>query len=477
MSINSILSSARLALNAQTIAMETASHNIANASVAGYSRQRVDMQANIPMYTPSGTVGTGVIIANIQRVRDSMLDTNYRSQAAQSGGYATQRDLLTRIGGVFGEPSDTGLSSTLDQFYSAWSDLANSPNSSAAKSVVQERGGQLASMLNRFSGDLAGISSDATSQVANQVNLLNRYASQVADLNKTIVAAESSGQSANDARDMRDRALDEMSKIAPMRALEAPSGAVGVYLGGMSIVDGVSTRPLALDATGGSLALKIAGASTTISSPGGSLGAALGVINSDIPNAKAELDHLAASLVAKINAVHQSGWSQAGDALGISNWDSTAPPTGSKVNFFDPAKTTAASISLSIQVASNASYVAAGNVQNGTGNNAVANALTSLRSDTSTILKPGSASITTSFGEYYRDLVTRVGVSTSNADSAATVYETLAQQADSQRESVSGVSTDDELIDLTKRQQAYSAAARVITAASDMSQTLLDMIR
>lgn len=476
MSIGSVLSSARLALQAQTSAMETASHNIANATVDGYSRQRVDLQPNVPLYTPNGAVGTGVVVANVTRVRDTMLDTNYRSQASQAGTYGTRRDLLTQVSNIFGEPSDTGLSSTLDQFWGAWSDLANSPNSTAAKSVVQQRGGQLASTLNRFSANLDGVTASANEQVTNQVNSLNQYTSQIAGLNRSIVAAESGGHTANDLRDVRDRAIDEMNKIVPVRSLEEPNGSATLYLSGIAIVDGVTTKQLSVDPSGGTLTLKTSGGST-IGAPGGSLGAALGVINTDIPAAKKQLDNMAASLVSKINTLHRTGWTQAGDALGNSNWNAAAPPTGSNVDFFDPNKTTAGSISLSSAVVSNASYIASSKVQNASGNSAVANSMAGMRTDTTNILKTGSSTLTTSFGEYYRDVVTRVGVDTSDADSSATVYETLTSQVEAQRQSVSGVSTDDELIELTKRQQAYAAAAKVITAADDMSQTLLGMIR
>lgn len=475
MSLNSVLGSARLALQAQTSAMETASHNIANATVDGYSRQRIDLQPNTPMYTPNGAIGTGVVVADVTRVRDTMLDTTYRSQVSQSSQYGVRRDLMANVSNVFGEPSATGLSSTLDQFWASWGDLANSPNSTAAKSVVQQRGAQLASTLNRFSTDLDNISTTASAQVDSQVASFNQYASQVADLNQKIVAAESGGQSANDLRDIRDRALDEMNKIAPVTVSESHNGSDTVYLSNMSVVDGVSAKQISTDRTGGTLTLKLSGYSTNIA-PDGALGAAVGVIDTDIPNAKRQLDDMAAGLVAKINAIHSTGWTQAGDALGGANWNASAPPTGSKVDFFDPSKTTAATISLSSAVASSASYIAAGSVQNASGNNDIANAMAGMRNDTSSIMKSDSSTQTTSFGEYYRDLVTRVGVGASEADTSATVYDTLATQADAQRQSVSGVSTDDELIEMTKRQQAYSAAAKVITVASAMSQTLLDMI-
>jgi flagellar hook-associated protein 1 FlgK len=241
-------------------------------------------------------------------------------------------------------------------------------------------------------------------------------------------------------------------------------------------VDGTNSKTLSTQTISGALHLMIGGQSVPVNNPGGTLGAGLDALNTDIPAAKSQLDDMAAAIVTTVNTIHRTGWTQAGDALGGANWNAGTPPTGSNVDFFDPTHTTAASISLSSAVASDASYIASGDVQNGTGNNNVANALAGLRDNTSSILKYGSPTQTTSIGEYYRDLVTRLGVATNDADASATVFETTTQQASLQRQSVSGVSTDDELVELTKRQQAYSAAARVITVASDMSQTLLDLI-
>ncbi len=475
MSLNSIFGTATSSLLAQQAAIQTASHNISNANVPGYSRQVVNLQPGIPFYSPAGAIGMGVRVADISRVRSTMLDVNFRAQTSQANGYSTQRNVLTSIGQVFGEPSDTGLANTLSQFYASWGDLANNPSSGAAKSVVQQRGQAVANQLNQFATNLAQLSSSTLSSTNQQVNDINTYATQIAAMNKQIVSTEADGvTTANDLRDMRDNAIDSLSKIAPVQVIDQPNGSNTIYIGGQTLVDGSNTTSLTLKGLPGSLSLQMYGRPLSL---GGAVGANITALNADIPAAKSQLDSLTTSIVTNVNAVHRTGWSAAGDAAGGSNWDPTAPPTGSNINFFDPTKLTAGTISLSTQVASNAAFIAPGDTQNATGNNNVANKLTALGDNTSTILQYGSSTATTSITAYYNDLVTRVGVATSNATSSATVYTTLAQQADTQRQSISGVSSDEELINLTKNQQAYAAAAKVITTANSMSQTLLDMIR
>ncbi|MEO7218667.1 MAG: flagellar hook-associated protein FlgK [Gemmatimonadaceae bacterium] len=477
MSINSVLGTAALALQAQQALIETASNNIANANVAGYSRQVVNLQPNTPLYTPIGAIGTGVVVQDISRIRDTMLDTNFRAQTATTGGYSTRSDILTSIGQVFGEPSDTGLSNAMDQFYAAWGDLANNPNSGAAQSVVQQRGAGVAATLNQFSNNLDQLSFNTLASATQQVNDINQYTSQIAAINKQIVAAEANGTKANDLRDLRDNAIDSLSKIVPVRVIDHDNGSDTIYVAGATVVDGSDSKTFSLQGPVSSISLQMDGRPFLTQAPGGSLGANLDALHTDIPNAKSQLDSLAAGLVRSVNTIHTTGWTAAGDALGGSNWNQSAPPTGSNVNFFDPGKVTAGSISLSTQVASNASYISAGDVQGATGNNNIANRVAALRNDTTTMIKYGSTTETTSLSEFYRGLVTRVGVATSDATSSATVFSTLAQQADTQRQSTSGVSTDQELISLTKSQQAYAAAAKIIMTADSMSQTLIDMIR
>jgi flagellar hook-associated protein 1 FlgK len=464
MSIGSLLSIARSAIFAHQTAIQVTSQNISNAEVEGYSRQNADIEALPPQWFPQYSVGTGVTVRDITRVRDTLLDATYREQTGSAEGYGMRRDLLEQIESIFGEPSDSGLSSTLNQFWSSWSDLANNPTSETARGVVQQRGTQLAGLINNFAKRLDVLQSSTRDRINNTVEQVNALAKQVAVLNEQIIASESGGHPANDLRDARDRAVDAMAKLVPTRVVEHSDGSAAVLLGSYTLVDGdtVNTiEPKVVAGTPTSYAIGYAKSSTPFTRVGGALGAMLDALNTDIPTVRGQLDTLAAGLVSAVNAQHTQGWTAA----------------GAGVPFFDPAGTTASSIALSSQVKADASVIAAGGTVNATGDNSIALALSRLRDQAlaSGSLPSGSPLAGTTFNNFYRDLVSRVALDTSSADQSATVYQTLAAQADTRRQSVSGVSTDEEMVSLIKHQAAYSAAARLVKVADEMAQTLVQL--
>jgi flagellar hook-associated protein 1 FlgK len=177
------------------------------------------------------------------------------------------------------------------------------------------------------------------------------------------------------------------------------------------------------------------------------------------------LDTLAGALVEQVNALHGSGYTPGG-------------ATG--VNFFTTTGTTARTIAVS----ATAAQVVTTDVSGSTGNNKISLALAALRG------KPADNSAAAgyaawaavsnnlggiAFGDHYNSTVTQLATVVSDAQNSSTVYDALSQQAGTRRASVSGVSTDEELILVMQHQQAYSAAARLVSVVDDMMKTLLSL--
>ena len=278
MSIGSILNTARQAMSAQQMAVQIASQNIANAKSDGYSRQRVELAvAATPTVFPYGSVGTGVGIKSITRARDTLLDATFRTDSAGSAAADTTSDALSQIQSVFGEPSDTGLSASLDAFWSSWSDLSSDPTNNSAKSVVREGRKQRRAHAESPSRRSSMRSTRTIAIAMNaDVKQVNELSGQIADVNQRIVAAESGGQPANDLRDQRDLLVDQMTKIVGGQVVEHPNGSIAIYTGGRMIVDDTTVKQLQMN-DGQPPTVSTAGSTSAIQGIGGSLGAQIDV--------------------------------------------------------------------------------------------------------------------------------------------------------------------------------------------------------
>ena len=484
-SLSGILSIAANAAQVNQAAMQVVSQNVSNASTPGYSREQALLTESPSLMTPQGTFGTGVAISDVTRVHDTLLDSIYRQQSANSSGAALSQQLLTQVQGIFNEPSDTGLSATMDAFWSSWSDLSNNPGNAASQTAVRAQGGQVVTLLNGYAKQLDGLQTNAAAQLTQSVQSFNDLAKRVAGLNQQITASEAGGHQAPTLLDQRDQLIDQMAQIAPVRALPTANDGASIVIGGVAVVSGSTSRALSVSGAPTAPMLTVAGDSTPLTQVGGSLGALVDVLQTEVPSVRKSLDALAQGIVNGVNAIHDTGYTAAGDALGNANWDPSAGPTGSNVDFFDPSGTTASTIRLSSAVQADASVIASGTTS--TGDNSVALGIAALRDATGAnalSATMGAAAYSakvglppnTSFGDSYNSLVTAVGTKVQSATNDATTFQTLAQNADTQRTSVSGVSLDEELTHLMQYQQGYAAAAKIVSAADQMAQDILNMV-
>ncbi len=471
-SLGSILSIARTAMQTQQLAMPTTGHNIANANVAGYSAQSVRLAAQRPQGFPYGYEGTGVSVQGITRARDTLLDQQYRTSTSSSSEYRTTSDIMGRVESIFGEPSDLALSSSMDKFFSSWSDLSVNPTSGVARTAVRAAGTQLATTFNAIATHLDDAAVSSRDAVRNGLPAANNLLDDIGQLNEAIVTSESGNRDANDLRDERDRKIDQLSQYVGVQVVERNDGSSAIYAGGRMLVDHDIVTHLS---TGGSPpGITIVGDPTPIQHVGGSLGAHMNALNVLIPQMKAQMDALAGSVVREVNAVHVTGQAFSG----------TPPVARAAGNFFvqngaagtgDVAQT-AAGIKLDPTLSDVTNIVASGPLATGPGDNTVANQLAALRDTSLTLYDANGAAIAnSSIPAFYRSAMTDLGTQVNQADALATMHETVTSQAQARRDSVSGVATDEELVTLIKEQQAYAAAARLVSAVDEMSKALLSI--
>lgn len=461
-SLSGILSTARSGLLSHQLALQVTSHNLANATTEGYTRQRAELVPGHPLRMPEGLLGTGVRVADITRTRDQFLDSVFRRESSLFHGFNTQSNALSSVEVAFGEPSDLGLGSSLDAFWAAWSDLSNDPTSTTARGLVVANANQIIDHFGRVASSLDAVTSRVADQLVTGVERVNQIAEQVADLNVEIATAVSGGNSAPDMADERDRLLDELSTLVPVEVTRRDTGAIGVTVEGVSIVEGSTSRSLTATSVAGVWSL-----TTDTGSPvvvrSGSIGGAMETLNGDFSAFRAQLDELAVSLVERVNAIHTTG---------------TNPLGATGVNFFDdlgdPTTVTARTLVLDAAILADNLAVAAGSGDGGgayqSGANDIALALAGLRDDTT-----GGVLAGRSINTAYRDLISEVGLTAAGASNSTASHEVLQRSTQEQRESVSGVATDEELIKVVQIQAAYSAAARIVTVVDEMYQTLLSI--
>jgi flagellar hook-associated protein 1 FlgK len=204
----------------------------------------------------------------------------------------------------------------------------------------------------------------------------------------------------------------------------------------------------------------------TLTAPGCGMGPTIAA------DARSRLDAMAAQLTTAVNAVHTTGYTFTGNSV----------PGVAAGNFFTPGTMgnpiTAATIAVNSAILSDPLRIAASGNANGPTDNSVAQGLAGLRiaDDTVSWTSSTGAPESGSFLSFFRSMITRIGIDAAAATDNATVYRSLADQSDARRQSVSGVSTDEELVNMMRVQQSYQAATKMIKVADDMMQTLLSLV-
>ena len=452
-----ILNTSRDSLLGHQTAINVTASNIANVNTPGYSRQRAVFSSSGSL--ESGTVG--VKITDIERIYDRLLEVQVTDQEQNVGYSEARSDALNRAESVFNESQGGGINELLNEFWSAWEDLSANPDGQVERLAMSSVSQSLASVFRQYSDELSDVRKDANTRIAGDVNRINEYTSGISDLNDRILRAEGGGGISNDLKDKRAELLRELSNIVDIHYLEDEDGALNIFLSnGKPLVEGnlswgLDVKKNVDNSAFYDVVFKDDPDEEVINSviTSGELGGLLEVRDVTVVDYMNRLDSLAAKIIENVNIQHAEGYDINGN-------------TGEF--FFAPA-TKAEDMYVSAAIISDTNRIAASATVNNDGDNAIAMAAIK---DKPIIIND----ITSTFNSHYASLVGRVGSDAAVAERRVDHQTVISDQLTNRREGISGVSIDEEMMNLMKYQLGYNAAGRLCNVANEMMDTLLSIV-
>lgn len=580
MGLTSSLAIGRSALNASQLAIQVTGNNFANASTPGYSRQVVSLIPSGEQSYGNYFLGRGVGVNGILRRVDNGLQSRLWNGYSQEAASNASQQFLSGLESVTNALGDDNLSDGFDRFFSAWSDLANSPNREGSRALVVSQGRSLASQIKDMRSQLLNTRSQLDISTGDAVAQADNLLTQIAAVNVQIVTSEGGSGSANSLRDQRDQLISQLSTLMDVSVTEDPSGGYNVLVGSVPVVLGGQSRGLRVDrvtnGTSTDVTVHVRQDGTQLNITGGVVGGLLNQRGGKLQATIDKLDSVAAQLIFQVNKIHSRGYgstplqsvtgtqtvptadttrafndpanatfsglpfhatnggflitvknTQTGasetrrinidlDGItstgtpgtaddtslasltaslnGVANLSATINPNGTlsinaangySVSFAEDTSGVlavlgvnsyftghdATDIDVRAELQSTPGLLSTGAVNNGQSvDNSTALVIASLH------LKPNDFFGGQSISAAWRDAAQQVGADAQAASSQANSSSLVRQNLEAQRAAISGVSVDEESINLLNYQRQYQGAARFITVVDEMTQTLLGLI-
>lgn len=507
------LETAKRSLDAHKKALETTSHNIANANTEGYTRQKVSKAATNPYTTPAmnspvgaGQIGTGVEVTEINRMRDEFIDNQVRHESRFMGDWEAKSDTLRKLEVIYNEPSEQGLRGVFDQFWESLQTLSKEPESRTARTEVMERGVSLADTVNHMYDQMTNLKEDLDDQIETKVQDINSIGRQISDLNKQIQNIErAQDQSPNDLKDRRDLLLDELSELTNFETAEDSQGRLIVNISGTSLVRGENFNGLEFeegentgDSDGDIDEQELEGGKVFWQHTGDEVefrdGEMKGLFDSRDEIVQGQINELREVMYQfqeKFNEVHRGDDAEDEEAFNYyATEDDFEGSEDAGKEFFDWLNNGDELMQVDEEIREDVFNIRAGREMEDEGkhpgNGENAKILAQLKHER--IIDEGfyekykehngvdeiDTTGTSTFNEFIDAAVTSLGVEAQEAERMVENQEDLLNQLKNRREAVSGVSLDEEMTDMIKFQQAYNAASRIVTTIDEQLDTIIN---
>lgn len=501
---------AKTGIFASQRALNIAGHNIANANTVGYTRQRLNLSSiaraqlnGILAPGEKAAVGGGVSANYIEQIRDKFYDSQFREENSLLCNWSIKSDALYYLEDIFNEPSQAGLSSLLTNFYDSLHQLSELPESKEVRTLVRQNAIKITEVIQHYSRKVTNLQEDQNEGIRITAHRINDLVKQVAELNEQILRYEMNGDRANDLKDKRNLALDELSGLVDIFYTENEKGVISIYIGkekdnavlrdDFCLLDGPNNQIFSLDVQKNqpdyygnpdsfySITLTSKGGNTNIIDGSAlSAGKLKGYFdcrdgntadNIGLPYVLEKLDALARGIVTAFNEVHRNGY-------GIPN-DENGNVSMTNINFFDDQggninAVNASNIRISDEIMQSVYNIAAsselvdlsaGNTQKGNNENVM---------DLIDIREKDNLPFVGNIDDFLSGIISDIAIETEHCNKMLENQEIIFENIEKKRMSISAVSIDEEMTNIIMFEKSFAAASRVVTAIDEMLEVLIN---
>jgi flagellar hook-associated protein 1 FlgK len=470
-----ILNVGTRSMSAQRAGVEVAGQNLANVNNPAYARQRVVLATSLTVTGEIGPQGTGVDAIRVIQIRSALLDQQIQAEGSVRGSLQAQQIALQYAQAALGVQIDRlasgaegaaaaqgvggghTLADSMSELFNAFQSLSTNPTSMAERQTLLMKAVSLASQFNQMDRRFDSLRTSLNNSIQSDAASANELLAEIATLNEQIGRVEAAGAgSANDLRDTRQQRIEALAKYVKLDVTTGSGGALDISIGGVAMVAGTQVTDTleAYDAGGGQYLVRAMTAGTPLTLTGGSIQGTIDARDGAVASLQSGLNTLASLLISEVNTIHAAGFSLSG-------------VTGQ--NFFTGGD--ASDMGVNSALTGDPSLVAAAGAAGASGDNTAALALAQLAQ------KKLAALNNQTLSQGYGQQVAAFGQALATVNTSLADQEVVENMMLQQRDSISGVSLDEEMADLTKFQKAFAASARLIMTVDEMLETVVNLKR